>query len=149
MSFSVSIDSKDVEESLKKIVNESPQAVNDFMKEIADDYKNGVKKACKEYDNRKSKLPKKLQNKDRKKVSTKWKEVPKATLTGCNVEIDVYNSHKLFHLLELGHAKYIRGKDTGGFVSGRHLEDKFQDSQEKHIQNKMEAFVNKYIDSKL
>ena len=149
MSFTIKIDSKEVEESLKQIVKQSPQAVNDFMKDIADEYKDGIKKACKEYDVRKSKLPKNVQKKDRKKVSTKWKEVPKATLTGCNVEIDVYNSHKLFHLLELGHAKYIRGKDTGGFVYGRHLEDKFQDKQEKHIQGKMEEFVNKYIDSKL
>ena len=35
MSFTIKIDSKEVEESLKKIVNKSPQAVNDFMKEIA------------------------------------------------------------------------------------------------------------------
>ena len=146
MSFQVKIDSKETEETLKKIVNNSPQEVNDFMKELADDYQKGIKAYCKEYDVRKSKLPKDQQNKDRKKVSSKWKKVPKANLLGCNVSIDVYNSHKLFHLLELGHRKFIRGKDTGGFVYGRHLEDKFQDSHEETIQKKMEDFVSDYID---
>lgn len=149
MSFQVKIDSKEVEEMLKNIVNDAPQAVNDLMNQVADEYKTEIRKYCKEYDKRKTSIPPKLQNKDRKKVSSKWKKVPKSTITGCNREIDVYNSHKLFHLLELGHEKYIRGKDTGGFVNGRHLEDKFRTSNEKKYQNKIEEFVNKYIESKV
>ena len=109
------------------------------MNEIADDYKKGIKEYCKEYDVRKSPIYGKTKN--TKKVSTKWKKVAKKTLTGCNIAIDIYNSHKLFHLLELGHKKIVMGRDTGGFVNGRHLEDKYQAENEKKIQNQIEKFV--------
>lgn len=146
MAVQIDIQSEECVKELRRIVENAPQKVNDFMKEVADDYKKNIKEYCHEYDVRKSKLPTKLQTKDRKKVSSKWKEVPKATLTGCNIEIDVYNSHKLFHLLELGHAKYIFGKDTGGFVKGRHLEDRFQEQYGNTFQRKAEEFVNKIDD---
>ena len=35
--------------------------------------------------------------------------------------VRAYNSARHAHLIEFGHKKYIRGKDTGEFVAGRHV----------------------------
>lgn len=70
-----------------------------------------------------------------------WERKREDGVSGMTVAISVRCKAPHFHLVENGHAKWINGHNTGGFVAGRHYvaksavvyDGKMAESMRKHV----------------
>lgn len=72
----------------------------------------------------------------------KWKTKATYGPNGIIEEVDVVNRSSLFHLVENGHEKWIRGVDTGGWVPGRHIAEDVREEYRKTYPQVVEEAVD-------
>lgn len=91
------------------VVQDYPDETSRFMQREANRWKKAVNtKGYDKYTGGKRPIPK------------AWKNLKEENILHVVNQIEIVNSSPLFHLLENGHRKWLFGRDTGGFVSGKH-----------------------------
>lgn len=60
-------------------------------------------------------------------------------------EADIKNSSPLFHLLENGHVKWIMGRNTGGFVQGKHYAEQTREQFRQPYVEDVEAMCKRLL----
>ena len=68
-----------------------------------------------------------------------------SSFNGSTVAISVSCRAPHWHLVENGHRKYINGKDTGGFVPGKHYVEKQSKVYERTLPTVMRGYVDKML----
>lgn len=134
---SCEIDYHGLDDDLKKVIGQYPDKTLSFMRSEAGKWKKDCN--AKGYDKSTSK------SKKGKTISKSWKNIVEENNLHQVTEIQVQNQHPLFHLLENGHAKWLWGKNTGGFVAGKHWAEKTR----AEWKDKFGDHVDKYVDKML
>lgn len=79
-------------------------------------------------------------------IAKRWKTQFDYGDRGYIVEAKVGSSHPLFHLLENGHEKWLFGKNTGGFVPGKHFKDSVNEQYETEYPEKLGDAAKKALE---
>lgn len=80
-----------------------------------------------------------------KSASKSWKSKSEYTVYGYTGEIDVANTNRLWHLVENGHREVLFGKETGGFVPGKHYKDSVNEEYETKYPEEMDKAATKAL----
>lgn len=83
--------------------------------------------------------------KDGSKGLKKWRTKKEYSSIGLISSVEITNKAPHFHLVENGHRKFIAGKDTGGFVAGKHFAEKTREEYEKKYPEMMQSAVSKAL----
>lgn len=119
---------------LQAVINQYPDQTTDFMQKQAKQWKKDCNdKGYGKYTGGKKPIPKSWKN---TKEDFIWHQV---------TAIEIQNKSPLFHLLENGHHKWFMGRDTGGFVPGKH----WAEQTRAEWKDKFGGKVAEYIDEML
>ena len=75
----------------------------------------------------------------------RWKTVKEENIWHQVNEVQIKNTSKIFHLLENGHVKWLFGKNTGGYVPGKHWAEKTREEWK----DKFPSDVKDHVDDML
>lgn len=158
---SVDINYNGLDTDLKKVLSAYPEKTLSFMQSEANKWKKDCNdKGYSNYDRvySDSKLiksvttynggnaeTKKYYKKNKKNISASWKNIKEENVLHQVTEIQVQNNHPLFHLLENGHVKWLWGKNSGGFVAGKHWAEKTRAEWKDKFKKDVDKFVNKML----
>ena len=136
-SFNISVNLHGLDEDLQKVMDEYPDETARFLRGEA----NKWKKDCnaKGYGNYKY-------QKGKKPIASNWETVKEENILHQMTRIEVRNKSSLFHLLENGHKKVLFGRDTGGFVEGKHWAEKTREEWDGKLTEDTRAYVNKMLE---
>ena len=134
MASNFMIDFHGLDKDIADVLNKYPDETLKFMHKQA----NGWKKDCNEkgYDKYK-----KLSSKE-KTIKDSWKKVKEENNLHQVTEIQIQNTHNLFHLLENGHVKVLWGRRTGSYVQGKHWAEKTREEWRKKFGDNVESYVD-------
>ena len=131
MNDDVFINLNGLDSDMKKVIDRFPLKSEEFLSKSAREWKKDCNdKGYGKYDN--------------KEISRSWTIRSEYSKSG-RLEVTVKNKHRLFHLVENGHRMFIRGKDTGGFVQGRHYAEKTREEWKDKFPEKTEKFVSELL----
>ena len=132
--FSFQLDFNGIDEDLQKVVNEYPDETNKFMLREARRWKKDCNdKGYGKYTGGKRSIPK------------SWKNVKEENILHQVTEIQIQNQAPHFHLVENGHVKWLFGRNTGGYVAGKHWAEKTR----AEWREKFGGHVAEYLDKML
>ena len=163
MGTNIEINYNGLDEDLKKVLQEYPDETLTFMRKEANAWKKDCNdKGYSQYDHASANgaLRKTVttikgdavktkyyykKGKKGKSISNSWKNSTEVNQLHQVTEIQVKNSHPLFHLLENGHAKWLWGKNSGGFVKGKHWAEKTRAEWKDKFNEHVNEYVNKML----
>lgn len=76
---------------------------------------------------------------------SQWDRKREKGSDGSTVAVSVSCRAPHWHLVENGHRKFINGKDTGGFVAGKHYVEKQSKVYERTLPTVMRGYVDKML----
>ena len=136
-----------LDEDLLKVLQEYPDRTERFMQNEARKWKKlANSKGYGKYPEGKGAI---LKNGKKKRSSLKaWKNVKETNILGQVTEIQIQNRSRLFHLIENGHVKWLFGKNTGGYVPGKHwaeqAREEFKEVFPRDTENYVKAMLKEY-----
>jgi len=145
---SFEIDFHGFDEDIKKVITNYPDETKGFMRKQAGKWKNDCNnKGYKKYkgEAEKARLAKKGIGKEIKPIPKCWKIEKEENILHEVNEVQIRNTSRIFHLVENGHVKWVYGKNTGGFVPGKHWAEKTR----AEWQDKFGDNVTVYLDQML
>lgn len=129
---------RELKEEISKALMTCPDEMNRAIHKAANGWKKEVNQnfPTKEYG---------AGAKGHKPFAKSWKAKYEKGATGYIESAAVSNTHRLFHLVENGHRKVLFGKETGGFVEGKH----FKDSVNKKYEDEYPELMDRAADEAL
>jgi len=133
-SHTVNIDFHGLDKDIEDVISKYPDETASFMRKSANKWKkdantNGYGK----YTGGKKPIPK------------SWKTEKEENILHQATSIQVKNTARHFHLVENGHVKWIRGRNTGGFVPGKHYAEKTREEWREKFPDLVDDFVDNML----
>ena len=130
----LTIDFHDLDKDLQAVIDRYPDETASFMRKEANKWKKDCNaKGYSKYTGGKKTIPK------------AWKTVKEENILHQLTEVQIQNQSKLFHLLENGHVKWLFGRNTGGYVAGKHWAEKTREEWKEHFGSDVSDFVNQML----
>lgn len=116
---------------MEALVSRYPDQANDAMREAAKEWKQSCNDKFPAY-----------YSKGVKPFPKNWKSTAEYTNLGLIGTLTVSNKAPHFHLVEEGHAKWLWGKNTGGYVPGKFYAERTRAEFESRYPEIMEKALN-------
>ena len=148
MADNFTIDFNGLDKDIATVINKYPDETEKFMRKEATKWKkdcndNGYGKYTGATEN--SRLKKKGIEKKIKPISKCWKTVKEENIWHQVNEVQIQNKSQIFHLLENGHVKWLFGKNTGGYVPGKHWAEKTREEWKQTFPSDVKGHVDEML----
>ena len=78
-------------------------------------------------------------------ISKAWKTTKEENIVHQVNAVEIQNKSPLFHLLENGHVKWFMGRNTGGYVAGKHWAEKTREKWRDIFPQHVAEYVSKML----
>lgn len=129
-------DLEELERDLEKAIRKCPVQAKETLNGLAKEFKKSAKKRAN------TDLGTHAREGDDKKWSIKRKWGSKVIDDSVGMAALIWNSAPHFHLIENGHNKVLWGKQTGGFVPGRHIMEKTRNDYKDVVPERFQEMVD-------
>lgn len=134
---SFSIDFNELDKDIEKMMTEYPDASLKYLQKEARKWKKlANEKGYGKYTGGKRPIPK------------SWKNIKEENILHQATEIQIQNKAPHFHLVENGHVKWLFGRNTGGYVAGKHwaeqAREQFKDAFVYDTADYVDAFLKEH-----
>lgn len=128
------IDFHGLDTDIQAVSDKYPDETASFMRKQA----NKWKKDCnaKGYGN---------YNDGKRPIPKAWKTVKEENILHQVNAVEIQNQSPLFHLLENGHVKWLFGRNTGGYVPGKHWAEKTREEWRDKFGDNVSDYVNEML----